>query len=106
MTSGCQGISKPANISPPVCSPKGEAGKNVQTGFFSVDLGFATGFLQRSAVRHHRNGGGANYKNSIYIVNVNFSKIVAFKGMIRKCLNMVAVHIEGLRHPSICLHFI
>jgi hypothetical protein len=38
-----------------------------------------------------------------YLVNVNFSKIVAFKGTIRIFLNMVAVHIEGLKHPPICL---
>jgi hypothetical protein len=43
----------------------------------------------------------AKDKNSIYIVKVNFSKFVAFKGIIRKILNMVADHIEGPRH--ICL---
>jgi hypothetical protein len=32
-------------------------------------------------------------------VKGNFSKIVDFKGTIRKMLNMVAAHIEGLRHP-------
>jgi hypothetical protein len=35
---------------------------------------------------------GAKDKNSIYIVNVNFSKIVAFKGTIRKFLSVVAAH--------------
>jgi hypothetical protein len=42
----------------------------------------------------------------IYIVKGNFSKIVYFKGTIRKFLNMVAAHIEGLRHPHAYLtHF-
>jgi hypothetical protein len=45
---------------------------------------------------------GAEDEISIYIVKVNFGKIVAFKGMIRKLFNVVAVHIEGLRHPLIC----
>jgi hypothetical protein len=57
----------------------------------------------RSAACHHRNHGGAKDKLSIYTVNVNFSKIVAFKRTIRKFLNIVAVDIEGLRHPSSCL---
>jgi hypothetical protein len=35
--------------------------------------------------------------------DVIFSKIVSFKSMIIKCLNMVAAHIEGLRHPLIYL---
>jgi hypothetical protein len=30
-------------------------------------------------------------------------KKLALKGMIRKFLNMVEVHIDGLRHPNICL---
>jgi hypothetical protein len=34
-------------------------------------------------------------KISIYIVNVNFSKIVAFKGTMRKFLYVVAENIEG-----------
>jgi hypothetical protein len=29
--------------------------------------------------------------------------VIAFKEMSRKFLNMVAAHIEGLRHPPICL---
>jgi hypothetical protein len=41
----------------------------------------------------------AEDKISIYIVDVNFSKIVAFEGTIIKFLNMVAVHTEGTRHP-------
>jgi hypothetical protein len=36
-------------------------------------------------------------KISIYIANVNFFKILAFKGMTRNLLNRVAVHIECLR---------
>jgi hypothetical protein len=32
-----------------------------------------------------------------------FPNIVAFKGTIRKCLNLVAVNIEGSMHPPICL---
>jgi hypothetical protein len=42
----------------------------------------------------------AEDKILIYIVNMNFSKIVAFKA-IRKLLNMVSVHTEGTWHPSI-----
>jgi hypothetical protein len=30
-------------------------------------------------------------------------KIIAFKWTIRKILNMLTVHIEGIRHPFICL---
>jgi hypothetical protein len=45
---------------------------------------------------------GAKDAISIYIVTVNFWKIVAFKRLIRKYLNMVAVHIEGLRYLHIC----
>jgi hypothetical protein len=40
---------------------------------------------------------------AILIVKRNFSKIVPFKRAIRKFLNMVAAHIEGLRYPPICL---
>jgi hypothetical protein len=36
LTSGCHGHSMTANFSPPVCSPTGEAGKNVQTGFIVI----------------------------------------------------------------------
>jgi hypothetical protein len=36
-------------------------------------------------------------------VKWNISKIVAFKGMIRKFLNMVAGHKEGQRHLPKCL---
>jgi hypothetical protein len=42
---------------------------------------------------------GAKVKISIFIVDVNFAKIVTFKGAIRTFLSMVAVHIESLRHP-------
>jgi hypothetical protein len=42
-------------------------------------------------------------KVSVYTENVIFSNVVAFTGTIRKFLNMVAVHIEGRRHPPICL---
>jgi hypothetical protein len=35
-------------------------------------------------------------------VKENFAKLVAFKGMIRKILNMVAAHIEVLMHPPTC----
>jgi hypothetical protein len=47
--------------------------------------------------------GGQRIKFLFIIANVNFSKIVAFKGTIRKFLNTAAVHIEGLRHPPMCL---
>jgi hypothetical protein len=40
-------------------------------------------------------------KISIHIVNVNFPKIVAFKGAIRKFINVVAAHIEGLRYSPL-----
>jgi hypothetical protein len=47
---------------------------------------------------------GPKDKISFYIVNVNFSKIVAFKRDNKRIFfKMVAVHIEGLRHPPICL---
>jgi hypothetical protein len=42
---------------------------------------------------------GAKDKISIYLVNVSFSTILAFKGTIRKFLNVVAAHIEGQRYP-------
>jgi hypothetical protein len=58
------------------------------------DLRHATGFLQRYAAFYYRN----------LFINVNFSKIVAFKGTIIKVLE-VEVHFEGLRNPSICLLF-
>jgi hypothetical protein len=45
--------------------------------------------------------GSQRKEISIHIVKVNYWKIVVFKGTIRKFLNMVAVHIEGLRHPLI-----
>jgi hypothetical protein len=38
-------------------------------------------------------------KHLLTVVKANFSKITTFKGTIRKCLNMVAVHMEGSRHP-------
>jgi hypothetical protein len=44
---------------------------------------------------------GAKDKKSNYIVNVNFSKIGAFKETIRKFLNVVAAHIEGRILPSV-----
>jgi hypothetical protein len=58
-------IRKPADFSPPIGFPTGEAGKNIQTGFL-VDLGPATGFLQKSAVCHHRNSGGQMIKLFLY----------------------------------------
>jgi hypothetical protein len=47
--------------------------------------------------------GGAKDKNSFYLLKGNFPKIVAFKGAIRKFLNILVAHIEGLRNPSTCL---
>jgi hypothetical protein len=71
---------------------------------FYRDLRHATGFLQRSLACHYRKSGGQRLKFLLYsTIHENFSKIVAFKGTIRKFLNIVAVHIEGLRHPAICL---
>jgi hypothetical protein len=57
---------------------------------FSIDLRLAT--IIYSIV-------GGQMINSIHIVSVNFSKIVAYKGTIRKYLNVVAAHIEGLGNP-------
>jgi hypothetical protein len=50
----------------------------------------------RAAIKDYNGGKG---KISIYIVKENFLKIVAFKGLIRQFLNMVAAHIEVLMHP-------
>jgi hypothetical protein len=80
----------------------GEADKNVQTGFSRWSavchrsFPLICGLLPLSFV-------GAKDDFSIDKVKVNFWKITSFKGMIRKFLNMVAVHIEGIRHPLICL---
>jgi hypothetical protein len=43
-TSGCHGDSRTANFLPPVCSCTGEAGKNVQTGFFQSICGLPQAF--------------------------------------------------------------
>jgi hypothetical protein len=91
-TSGCHGISKPANFSPPVYSPTGEASKNVPTGFFRIICGLPPAFYRdlRSATIVI---GGENYKSSIYIVKGIFSKIFFSKDhqkMLKYC--MVAVH--------------
>jgi hypothetical protein len=102
LNTGCHSDSKSSNLSPPVCSPMEEAGKNVQTGFL-VDLWSATGFLQRSTACQYGNSGGEKDKISFYTVNVHFSKIVAFIGTIRKFLNVAAVHFECLMHPLICI---
>jgi hypothetical protein len=83
---------KPANFSPPVCSSTGEAGKNVQTVFFQLICGLPEAFYRDLWSATIVIGRG------IYVVNMNFSKIIAFKEIIRKFLNMVAVH--GLRQPS------
>jgi hypothetical protein len=52
LTSGCHGISKPANFSSPVCSPTGEAGKNVQNGFFGCSVSCHRLFTE---IGHHHN---------------------------------------------------
>jgi hypothetical protein len=46
LTSSCHRDSKTANFSFPVCSPTGEAGKNVQTGFFLVICGLSQAFFR------------------------------------------------------------
>jgi hypothetical protein len=58
----------PAKFLPSVCSPTGEAGKNAQTGF-----------MRRSPNCDYRKQWVAKDKISIYIVKMNFLKIVAFK---------------------------
>jgi hypothetical protein len=98
LTSGCHRDRKTTNFLPSVSSPAGEGGKNVQTGF-SCDRRASTGFFQRSAACHHLLNWGAKDKIPIYIVMEKFSKITAFKVTIRKILNIVTAHIEGLRHP-------
>jgi hypothetical protein len=40
-----------------------------------------------------------NRLTNFYIERNIFTKIVAVKWMIRKCINTRAVHIEGIRHP-------
>jgi hypothetical protein len=62
LNTGCHSDSKSSNLSPPVCSPMEEAGKNVQTGFL-VDLWSATGFLQRSTACQYGNSGGGKGQN-------------------------------------------
>jgi hypothetical protein len=52
---------------------------------FSIDLQPAT--IVYSGVKRKKN----------YIVDVNFSQIVAFKEKIIKFINVVTAHIEGLR---------
>jgi hypothetical protein len=69
----------------PVCSPAGDAGKNEETCF-----------MRCSTVCPNRKQWVAKGKISIYIVKVNFPKIVAFKGTFIKYLNIVAGHIEGI----------
>jgi hypothetical protein len=92
LPSGCQGDSKATNFSSAVCFPTGEAGKNAETIFM---WWFPNGLYRKQWV--------AKIKILLYIVKVIFSKNLAFKGTIRIFLNMLAVHIEGPRHPIICL---
>jgi hypothetical protein len=73
LNSGCHEDSKPANFSPPVCFPTGEAGKNADTGFMRCCLNF-----------HYRKSWVENDKIYIYIVKANFSKLVGLKGTVRK----------------------
>jgi hypothetical protein len=74
----------PAFLRLPVCAPTEEADKNAETGF-----------MRFSRNCHDRKQWVESDKISIYLVNVNFSKIVAVKRTIRKFSNMVAVHIKG-----------
>jgi hypothetical protein len=83
---GCHWDIKLASFSPP-------AGKNAETGFMRSPV---------CPIKKKTNRV-ARDKILIYIVKGNVSIIVAFKGKIRNFLNMVAVHIEGPRHPPICL---
>jgi hypothetical protein len=89
MTSGCHGDSMPAKFSPPVCSYTGEAGQNAETGPLQC-------FSELSLYREQWVGKDKMLKAS-------FSKIIPFKGTIRKCFNTLAVHVEGSRHPLTCL---
>jgi hypothetical protein len=45
--------------------------------------------------------GGKGFNFDLYIEGEFFKNRVAFKGTIRNFLNMVAVHIEGSKHPPI-----
>jgi hypothetical protein len=81
LPSGCHRESKSANFSPPACSPTEEAGKNVQTGFFLVICHRLFTEICGLPTSQYRE---AKDTISIDIVKVNFSKIVAFKGKIRK----------------------
>jgi hypothetical protein len=86
------------------CFPTGEASKNVQTG---VSRRFAVchkAFLLICDLSPLSIVGGKRWNFYLYaVVKVNFWKIIAFNGMIRTFLNMVAVHIESQRHPLLCL---
>jgi hypothetical protein len=92
LTNCCHGDSHPAYFSSPVCSSREEAGKNAEAGF-----------IRWSPDCHNRKQWMAESKSSIYIVNGTFVKGIAFKGTIRKFLNKLAVHIEGIRHSPKCL---
>jgi hypothetical protein len=110
LTSGCHGDNKAANFSPPVCNPIGEAGKNVKTGFFLWSAACQRLFPRdlRPAtivsVGEGVGGGGGQriYVISIYVANGNLKKW-AFHGTIRRILNVLAAHSEGLHYPPICL---
>jgi hypothetical protein len=83
LTSGCHGDSKTANFSPRVCSPTGEAGRNVQTGFFLWSAVWHRLFPDICGLPPSSIVGGKGYK-FFDAVSLNFSKIVAFRGTIRK----------------------
>jgi hypothetical protein len=99
LTTGCHRDSKSANFSPPVCSPTEKAGKNLQTVFSGWSAACHRLFTEIYSLPLSQYWG-AKDKISFYIVNVNFTKIVAFKGTIRIFLNVVTVHIQSIRHPT------
>jgi hypothetical protein len=70
LTRGCHGEGgiKPASFSHPVCSHTEETSKNAETGS-----------MRRSPNCYNRKQWVEKDKISIYLVQVNFSKIVAFK---------------------------
>jgi hypothetical protein len=74
---------------------------------FAGDMRPATDCFQRSVACHHHlystwNGGRAKDKKSIFIVNVNFSKIIALKGPISKFVKgIVSPDWKGLQMVSL-----
>jgi hypothetical protein len=83
LTSGCHRVSKAASFSSHGLLSNGRGSKNAEKGF-----------MLWSPVGPYRKQWVAKKRGF-------FSKIITFNGTINIFLNMVAVHIEGPRNPSI-----